>query len=286
MKTTNNDKKILNKLTELEKQEGQLPLLLQFYGSLLKVQVDIQKRIKATPAVINNKEIESRLAAKQSLIAFDELNSILTAEKQPYTEIISVFNKYSQLFGSLPGILKRSGAEVLLNTEVTKAWFEGTQFPESLLKGAAENDEILLRAIVQAAIKPFLVSYVNTLKKTVNQENLKTWNQGYCPYCGGKADIAYLEKEVGGRWLVCSRCDTDWSFPRLKCSHCLNQDPKMLSFFMDDTGQYRLQVCDKCKCYLKTIDLRKSKGAVLMPLERMLTLEMDQQAQEKGYQSC
>ena len=271
---------------ELEKQEGKLPLLLEFYRSLLTAQAEIQKRIKSAPAVIKNKEIESRLAAKQPLIAYDELNSILTAEKQPYTEIINVFNGYPQLFGRLPGVLKKTGAGALLNAEVTKAWFNGTRFPESLLKDAAENDEILLRAIVQAAIKPFLSNYINALKKTGNQENISSWGQAYCPYCGGKADIAYLEKKVGGRWLVCSRCDTEWSFPRLKCPYCLNQDQKMLSFFMDDTGQYRLQVCDKCKCYIKTIDLRKSKDEVLMALERMFTLEMDRQAREKGYHSC
>ena len=52
---------------------------------------------------------------------------------------------------------------------------------------------------------------------------------------------------------------------------------------MDDSGYYRLQVCDNCKTYLKTLDMRKAAGEVLIPLERILTVEMDRQAREKGY---
>jgi FdhE protein len=269
----------------MEKQEGKLPLLLEFYRDLLKVQTGILKKIHSAPAVINNEVIKSRLAAGQPLLTFGEIETSLTDVRQPYARVIDVFAAYPQLFGELPGVLKKSGDAILRNADVVKAWFNGTQLPEKLMKETGENNGVLVQAIVQAAMRPFLVNCVNALKKSMNH-NIQSWRRAYCPYCGGRADIAYLEKEVGARWLVCSRCDTAWPFPRLQCPYCLNQDQKMLSFFMDNTGQYRLQVCEKCKCYLKTVDLRKANDEVLMPLERMLTVEMDRQAREKGYHSC
>ena len=83
---------------------------------------------------------------------------------------------------------------------------------------------------------------------------------------------------------MCSRCDTEWHFQRLKCSNCDNQDSKLLSSFSDDEGIYRLYVCDKCHTYLKVVDLRNAKTEIFLPLERLLTLDMDRQGQEKGYQ--
>lgn len=111
------------------------------------------------------------------------------------------------------------------------------------------------------------------------------WRRNYCPICGGHPDFAFLEKELGARWLLCSRCDTEWLFQRLQCPYCGNQTQKDLAYFTDDEGLYRLYVCEQCHKYIKAIDLRVAKSDILLPLERLFTLDMDRQAQEKGYQS-
>ena len=54
-------------------------------------------------------------------------------------------------------------------------------------------------------------------------------------------------------------------------------------YFADDEDLYRLYVCEQCHKYIKTIDLRHTESEILLPLERVLTLDMDRQAQEKGY---
>ena len=83
---------------------------------------------------------------------------------------------------------------------------------------------------------------------------------------------------------MCLRCDARWRFQRLECHNCGNQDFKSMQCFGDDSGVYRLYVCDKCHTYLKVIDFRNVKTEVFLPLERLLTLDMDQQGQEMGYQ--
>ena len=112
----------------------------------------------------------------------------------------------------------------------------------------------------------------------------EAWYKRYCPVCGGGPDFAFLDKERdGARWLLCSRCDAQWLFYRLVCPHCGNDDQHSLAYLTDDTGLYRLYVCEKCRRYLKTIDLRKTEAEVLLPLERILTLDLDRQAHESNY---
>ncbi|MBE0481431.1 MAG: formate dehydrogenase accessory protein FdhE, partial [Dehalococcoidia bacterium] len=51
----------------------------------------------------------------------------------------------------------------------------------------------------------------------------------------------------------------------------------------DERNLYRLYLCEQCKSYLKAIDLRQAGENILVPLERLLTVDMDRQGQEEGY---
>ena len=112
---------------------------------------------------------------------------------------------------------------------------------------------------------------------------MSRWRRRLCPVCGGRPDLAYLDAEAGARWLMCCRCDAEWLFQRIQCPYCGTQDQRALGYFTDDAGVYRLYTCDKCKTYIKALDLRKAEGEVLLPLERVMTLDMDRQAAEAGY---
>jgi FdhE protein len=140
-----------------------------------------------------------------------------------------------------------------------------------------------LGAIFAAAVKPFLSREAVALSRLLDME---TWRRGYCPICGGNPDFSYLAKDTSARWLVCARCDTEWLFQRLQCPYCESYDQNKLSFFTNDSGTHRLYVCDQCKRYLKAVDLRQFTGEVLLPLERLTTLDIDRQAQANGYSPC
>jgi FdhE protein len=110
------------------------------------------------------------------------------------------------------------------------------------------------------------------------------WRRGYCPVCGGSPDFSYLQRENGARYMICSRCDSEWLFQRLQCPYCDNRDQNKLHYYADEKGVYRLYVCDNCKRYLKAIDQRQAEEVILLPLERFMTIDIDRQALEKGYQ--
>ena len=145
-----------------------------------------------------------------------------------------------------------------------------------------EGDEAdLLAFIFDTALHPFLRALALPLAPLLEG---RTWYRGVCPACGGKPDFAALDRR-GGRRLFCPRCDTEWTFRRVGCPFCDNDDPRQLGYFPSGDGAYRINVCGACRRYIKTIDLRAVTGERLPAMERVLTLGMDLAAQKAGYQS-
>jgi len=176
--------------------------------------------------------------------------------------------------------LKDIASNTSLLQKATRAWYKNQ--PLSSLAATSSVSEELLAAVIHSAVKPFLTTHAEALISLVNQEQ---WRRGYCPICGGKPDFAFLDKERGARWLLCSRCDAQWLFQRLQCPYCGTQDQNALAYFTDEEELhlYRLYVCEQCHTYIKAIDLRRVEREVFLPLERVMTLDMDKQGQEKGY---
>ena len=268
------ENKILEKLARLESEEGGLPLLLQFYRDLLMVLRGAGGQASPLfplPEGNDAEAIRQRLHRGIPLLGCDDLETAAASVLPVFVAVRETFQKYPQLFTGLP----EAANGPLLTAEMIRAWFSGGPMPPSTLEGAAE---ITVRAMVHYAFKPLLAASIGALSPYIDPEK---WRRRYCPVCGGLPDMAYLDRERGSRWLVCSRCDFAWLFPRLKCPYCGAEDQTALAFFTDDKGLYRLDVCERCKRYVKTIDLRNTEEDVLLPLERLLTEDMDGQARSK-----
>ena len=214
------------------------------------------------------------MANGKPLLRFSHLTASWPQIQTTFKRVVQAFAEYPDVFGEMPeGLLKKQK----LDKETAKAWLDAQNLPATIDDEAI--NATLLDALIQQTFRPFLIRYSQALIGRVKQEG---WWRGYCPVCGGDPDIAYLEKDVGERWLMCSRCDARWHFQRLECPFCGNQDSKLMPYFSDEKEAYRLYVCDNCHTYIKAVDLRKAAD-VYLPLERLLTLDMDRQGQEKGY---
>lgn len=141
-------------------------------------------------------------------------------------------------------------------------------------------DGSLLALIFNNALRPFLRAQAAALAPWVHDS---MWYRALCPICGGEPDLAALERERGRRLLLCSRCDSEWTFQRIGCPFCGNDDPSQLAYYPSEDKVYRLNVCERCRRYLKTIDLRQVAGERLLPVERILTVGMDVAAINAGY---
>ena len=112
------------------------------------------------------------------------------------------------------------------------------------------------------------------------------WKKGSCPICGTTAAMAKFAKAVGRRLLWCPLCGTEWVFQRIKCPFCDNESQDSLRYFyLEAKSPYRVDVCDECKGYVKTVDERKrSKDEkTIFEAEDLKTVFLDTLAEKEGY---
>jgi formate dehydrogenase maturation protein FdhE len=141
----------------------------------------------------------------------------------------------------------------------------------------------LLAFVLSSGLRPFLRARARELAPLVADAG---WRRGYCPVCGGEPDMAALRKGSGRRRLLCSRCDSEWTFRRLGCPFCGNEEPARLAYQPSDDRVYRLSVCESCRRYLKTIELRGAAAEHPLAAERVLTAGMDAAAERAGYRGA
>ena len=106
-----------------------------------------------------------------------------------------------------------------------------------------------------------------------------------CPACSGKPVVSVLREEgqSARRSLVCGLCLTEWAWPRIVCPACGEDVFDKLPVYRSDAfAGVRVDACDSCRTYLKTIDL--SKDALAIPVvDELAAVPLDLWAREQGY---
>ncbi len=277
---TDVDNRILERLDELERKERKLPDVLECHRELLQIQAEAKSRIGVTRSILDRDVADNRLREGTPLLPFGDFQPDWNQVRTVFDQVVTWAGKdRGYPIGESEG-LRKIGQNHSLLKEAAEDWYEGHSAAD--IASAEGVDELVLTAALAATLKPFLLVYAGFLLPYVNQES---WLRGYCPVCGGKPDFAYLDKERGARWLLCSRCDAEWLFLRVACPYCGTQDQDALAYLVDEeeSHSYRLYICERCSTYIKAVDLRSSETDILPPLERMMTLDMDRQARDRGY---
>ena len=110
--------------------------------------------------------------------------------------------------------------------------------------------------------------------------------QGYCPVCGSPPAIAWLEGE-GQRYLFCSFCWHRWPLNRALCPFCGSREQQgLLYLYSEEEKEYRVDACQSCRKYIKTVDTRVPGRLFYPPLEQVASLHLDLKAAEAGYESA
>jgi formate dehydrogenase accessory protein FdhE len=106
-----------------------------------------------------------------------------------------------------------------------------------------------------------------------------------CPLCGGKPVVGVLRSEGDGakKSLICMLCSHEWGFRRIYCPACAEErEPQMAFYSAPEIAHVRVDVCDTCHTYLKSIDLTKT-GLAVPVVDELATLPLDLWASEHGY---
>jgi formate dehydrogenase accessory protein FdhE len=106
-----------------------------------------------------------------------------------------------------------------------------------------------------------------------------------CPLCGGRPLFGVLRPEGDGgkRCMVCSFCGYEWDFRRILCPTCGEEDEKKLPVYVaEQLPHIRVEVCETCKFFVRTIDLTKDGHAVPV-VDDLAVIPLTLWAHEHGY---
>jgi formate dehydrogenase accessory protein FdhE len=107
-----------------------------------------------------------------------------------------------------------------------------------------------------------------------------------CPLCGGKPAVGVLRSEGDGakKSLICMLCAHEWAFRRIYCPACGEErEPQIAYYSAPEIAHVRVDVCDTCHTYLKSIDLTKM-GLAVAVVDELATIPLDLWAREHGYE--
>jgi formate dehydrogenase accessory protein FdhE len=130
----------------------------------------------------------------------------------------------------------------------------------------------------------FLQPYAEFLRSRGGTRTLKQI-YAVCPFCNRKPSFGVLRQMGDGaaRSLVCSFCLNEWEFRRVVCPGCGEENDKKLPVFTADEFDYiRVECCDTCRTYIKSIDLTKNGNAEPI-VDELSSAPLDLWAREHGY---
>lgn len=145
-------------------------------------------------------------------------------------------------------------------------------------------DPDLLRTLARFCLRPVFNEARKQLEPLVEGV---AWGRGICYVCGAGASLAELQGNNQIKHLRCGQCGADWSIRRLQCARCNNEDHRTLGYLSTEKNEKtsRIEVCEKCRGYVKVITSFSPLPVEMLPVEDLATLQFDYIAQGRGYSS-
>ncbi len=275
MTMSDQDRQVLQALTDARQRHGELAELLDFYHDLYRVQFEAKASLPE-PAVRGDLAMRQRLAEGLPQLIFDQLN----IDPEPFARLVAQSDAV---------LLRHNPAReadrheqpaeelVALARQVFETWDTLTSPKldgECQPGDQTEPDDRPILA-VGFALAPYLQRAAEAILPRLD---LSLWAKGCCPVCGGQPNLALFEQSRGARQLVCSRCDAAWDYQRVRCPFCGSEEKQ--TYYPSQDGAHRLYVCPDCHHYLKTADLREIHRPVYPLVERLVLVGMDLAAQQ------
>jgi FdhE protein len=149
--------------------------------------------------------------------------------------------------------------------------------------GEPPEPEVLTAFAVEAVLQPFAEAAA-VLRRGRRRQGAGA-RTAVCPVCGSRPSVGALREEGHGarRTLVCGLCLTEWDYARVVCPSCDEERFDALPVYTADSLPHaRLEACDSCRTYLKTIDLTKD-GLAVPVVDDLASVPLDLWAREHGY---
>jgi FdhE protein len=236
--------------------------ILEFYSQVARFQQGFYEQLpkiwgKRAVAPANG-DLRSELNLAVALTSFAKFLSLVEAEAP-------------KPLAARAGQLRTQGetewAEVL-----TKYWKAGLLESSSL----EQREEFLARAFFQ----PYAEFIVGAMLPPVLSMTVCR-----CPRCNSLPVLGVLRPEGDGgkRFLQCAFCSLEWDFRRILCAHCGEEREQELPVYVAEAFPHiRVEGCETCKHFLRTIDLTKDGNAVPI-VDDLAAIPLHLWAEENGY---
>jgi formate dehydrogenase accessory protein FdhE len=139
-------------------------------------------------------------------------------------------------------------------------------------------------AFAQFLPRAFLQPYIEFRAERIPAPPLVVTTR-VCPLCGARPLLGVLRPEGDGgkRFLLCSFCCKEWEFRRILCPTCGEEaETKLPVYVAEQLLHIRVEACDTCKFYLRTIDLTKDGHAIPL-VDDLAAIPLTLWAHEHGY---
>jgi FdhE protein len=258
--------------------------LLDIMADILILREEYRNNMKDSIFQVEENLIAQKMEGGLPLVDFTGKVYDLTLSKEYFNSLISIAEK------RMPE-MAQSIADIINSPEfnwekIIRASFDH-RIEESYAHGLQADHETeenidLIDLLIEESLRPELESVAQKYGTIVEKSG---WSQGYCPICGKEPKIGEIrEEEDGKRYLFCHQCGYKWFFHRIKCPFCGNEEQHSLAYFeVEGEERYRVDVCNKCRRYIKTVELPKSSEEPNLDVEDIATLHLDLIACDEGY---
>lgn len=173
---------------------------------------------------------------------------------------------------------------MMQKADMSLAGAEPAAFVQEMVEIAAEgNDPTVADAIAMVAslaLRTQLEAVAVDIYKAILDAEADVPRPVTCPVCGGMATLARvgLTRSKNGRAkeLWCSQCGTAWEFERVRCGRCGTQNQSHLHYFsLEGDDAHRLQSCDECGSYIRTLYQEGSAAPFSYEVEDVVMAKLD-----------
>ena len=275
--------RIIKRIDAIQQKRPSHKEVLEFLKGIVTEQYGAKERIRVEPVDMTDDVVKLKIREGFPLIDKKDLNLDMESGAALFKRLCAVVQERNSKAAEDVNRISEAVNEGRLDLEKLFGNLlaeDGKSFKASA--GEMELNQDLLMFLAKNSVNPLLEAYADQLKGHIQQ---KKWWKAYCPICGSKPVMAALRKKEGERYLLCSCCGFEWRFSRMKCPFCGRQDRDKHRYFYiaKESRAYRVDVCDKCKKYIKTVDTTQTSGDIVLFVEDIGTLHFDLIAQKEGY---
>ena len=266
---------IASKVKTISKRNPAYTEIVQWVGDLLSetVKASDSEEYHLPELNVDQEVLRKEWTQGRSFLNPEELDLDWKKISALYKRLVELVGKREDGLRQAEGLLKaieenHNGTPILMKAALASNY--------EAIEASAKSfsiDAPVLALLLHLSLRPSLLLIAQAVLEHLD---LSLWNHGHCPVCGSPPRLADLSGEGGKRRLHCSLCETAWSYPRLRCPFCENDNRKELSYLRAESEEgLRVDLCGRCNNYLKTMDLREITGPVILPLDDVATWHLD-----------